>query len=85
MVWAGLVVIGGLYTLRTIPTPKLGNAHLVARRLEERTARQSALGAAVCLGLVGLLAGILPGSVDPGADDPADRTADADRSGRRSR
>ncbi len=71
MVWAGLLVLGGLYTLRTIPTPKLGNAHLVSRRLEERTARQSALGAAVCLGLVGLLAGILPGSVDPRAGDPA--------------
>lgn len=71
MVWAGLLVLGGLYTLRTIPTPRLGNAHLVARRLEERTARQSALGAAVCLGLVGLLAGVFPGSVDPGTDDPA--------------
>lgn len=71
MVWAGMLVVGGLYTLRTIPTPMLGNAHLVSRRLEERTARQSALGAAVCLGSIGLLAGILPGSVDPGADDPS--------------
>lgn len=70
MSWAGLLVLGGLYTLRTIPTPKLGNAHLIARRLEERTARQSAIGAAVCLGLVGLLAGVLPGSVDPGPGDP---------------
>lgn len=70
MVWAGLLVLGGLYTLRTTPSPQLGNAHLVSRRLEERTARQSALGAAVCLGLVGLFAGVLPGSVDPGADDP---------------
>lgn len=71
MVWAGVLVLGGLYTLRTIPTPKLGNSHLVARRLEERTARLSALGAAVCLGLIGLLAGVLPGSVDPGTNDPA--------------
>ena len=70
MGWATLIVLGGLYALRTIPTPQLGNSHLVARRLEERTARQSALGAAVCLGLVGLLAGVLPGSVDAGADDP---------------
>ena len=45
MTWAALLVLGGLYTLRTIPTPQLGNAHVVARRLEERTARQSALGA----------------------------------------
>lgn len=71
LMWAGLLVLGGLYTLRTIPPPKLGNAHVVARRLEERTARHSAIGVAVCLGAVGLLAGVLPGSVDPGADDPA--------------
>jgi hypothetical protein len=71
MVWAGLLVLGGLYTLRTIPAPRLGNAHLVSRRLEERGARQSALGVAVCLGLVGLIAGILPGSVDPGTGDPS--------------
>ena len=70
MTWAGLLVLGGLYTLRTIPTPALGNAHLIARRLEERTARQSALGAAVCLGLIGLLAGVLPGGIDSGPDDP---------------
>jgi hypothetical protein len=70
MGWSSLVVIGGLYALRTIPTPRLKNGHLVARRLEERTARHSALGAAVVLGLVGLFAGVLPGSVDPGPDDP---------------
>lgn len=70
IVWSSLIVVGGLYTLRTIPPPKLHNAHLVSRRLEERTARQSALGAAVCLGVVGLLAGVLPGSVDAGTDDP---------------
>jgi len=70
MTWAGLLVIGGLYSLRTIPTPKLDNSHTVARRLEERTARQSALGAAVCVGLIGLLAGILPGGVDAGPEDP---------------
>jgi len=70
MTWAGLVVLGGLYALRTIPTPELGNSHTVARRLEERTARQSALGAAVCVGLIGLVAGILPGGVDAGSDDP---------------
>lgn len=71
MTWATMIVLGGLYALRTIPTPQLGNAHTVARRLEERTARQSALGAAVCVGLIGLLAGVLPGGVDAGADDPA--------------
>lgn len=70
MTWASLLVVGGLYALRTIPTPQLGNAQTVARRLEERTARQSALGAAVCVGLIGLLAGILPGGVDAGSEDP---------------
>ncbi len=70
MTWAIVLVLGGLYSLRTIPTPKLGNSHTVARRLEERTARQSALGAAVCVGLIGLLAGVLPGGVDAGSEDP---------------
>ena len=70
MTWASLLVVGGLYALRTIPTPQLGNSQTVARRLEERTARQSALGAAVCVGLIGLLAGILPGGVDAGSEDP---------------
>jgi hypothetical protein len=70
MVWASVLVVGGLYTLRTIPAPRLGNEHLVARRLEERGARRSALGAAVCLGVVGLFAGVLPGGVDTGPDDP---------------
>lgn len=64
------LVLGALYTLATIDAPTLDNAHLAPRRLEERTARQSVLGAAVCIGLVGLLAGILPGSVDPADDDP---------------
>ena len=71
MTWASLLVLGGLFTLRTIDAPDVGNAHLVSRRLEERTARRSALGAAVCVGLVGLLAGILPASVDATSDEPA--------------
>jgi hypothetical protein len=71
MGWAAVVIVGGLYALRTIPTPQLGNAHLVSRRLEERTARQSALGATVCVGLVGLLAGVLPGNVDAGSNEPS--------------
>lgn len=70
LVIAILLVVGALYTLRTITAPEIADAHLVARRLEERTARQSALGAAVCVGLVGLVAGILPGRVDPADDDP---------------
>ena len=69
MVYAMTLVAGSLYTLVTTTAPQLDNAHLVSRRLEERTARQSALGGALCIGLIGLLAGILPGCVDPGDDD----------------
>jgi len=72
MVYAVTLVLGSLYTLITTAAPQLDNAHLVSRRLEERTARQSALGGALCVGLIGLLAGILPGCVDPG-DDHAGR------------
>lgn len=70
LVWASLVVIGGLFTLRTIESPNLANAHLVSRRLEERGARRSALGAAVGVGVIGLVAGILPAGVDAGDVDP---------------
>ena len=64
------VVAGALFTLRTMAAPSFPDAHLVSRRLEERTARQSALGGAVCFGLIGLLAGVLPGSVDAAHDQP---------------
>jgi hypothetical protein len=69
MVYAMTLVAGSLYTLLTTAAPQLDNAHLVSRRLEERTARQSALGGALCVGLIGLLAGVLPGCVDPGDHD----------------
>jgi len=65
------IVIGSLFTLRTTAAPQLANSHLVSRHIEERTARQSALGGAVLIGTIGLLAGILPGSVDAAHDDPA--------------
>lgn len=70
MTWAAAIVAGGLFTLRTIPEPQLDNAHVVARRLEERTARRSAVGAALGAGLVGLVAGVLPGGVDAADDQP---------------
>jgi hypothetical protein len=70
MVYAMTLVAGSLFTLVTTAAPQLDNAHLVSRRLEERTARQSALGGALCVGLIGLLAGILPGCIDPGDDHP---------------
>ncbi len=70
MLFALGLVVGALYTMATTDAPDLDNAHLAPRRMEERTARQSVLGATVCVGLVGLIAGILPGSVDPADHDP---------------
>jgi len=62
MLFAITIIAGGLVTLRTTTAPQLANSHLVARRTEERTARQSAIGAAAVVGVIGLLAGILPGN-----------------------
>lgn len=62
------LVAGALFTMRTVRAPVLDTERW-SRRLEERTARQSALGATVVLGLVGLIAGILPGGVDPADHD----------------
>ena len=69
MLLALLVVAGALFTMRTIQPPVVDSARW-SRRLEERTARQSALGATVVVGLIGLLAGVLPDSVDPPGDAP---------------
>jgi hypothetical protein len=71
MLFALAIACGAWLTLLTTPAPELHNAHLVSRRLEERSARQLAIGAAFCVGLVGLLAGVLPGCVDPADDDAA--------------
>lgn len=61
---AAVLAAGACYTLVTSPTPEIPDAHLVTRRLEERTARQSALAVTLVVGAIGLMAGILPG-VDP--------------------
>lgn len=55
-----VLILGALYTLATSPRPTQIDAHLVARHLEERTARQTVLAVAVVLGTVGLIAGLLP-------------------------
>lgn len=65
MLLALVVVLGALYTMATMSAPALDDSHR-SRRLEERGARQSALGATVAFGLLGLFAGVLPGGVDPG-------------------
>lgn len=54
------LILGALYTLATSPRPEQVDAHLVARHLEERTARQAVLAVAVVLGMIGLVAGLLP-------------------------
>ncbi len=73
------LVVGALVTIGTMAEPQLRDAHLVARRHEERTARQSVLAGAVCVGVIGFLAGVLPGHVDaaerdvPGVEQILDR------------
>lgn len=62
------LVVGALFTMRTVQAPVLDSDRW-SRRLEERTARQSALGATVALGLIGLIAGVLPGGVDAADHD----------------
>ncbi|HWM21193.1 MAG TPA: hypothetical protein VNO51_15985 [Ilumatobacteraceae bacterium] len=66
-----LLVVSGLATLRKLTPPEPGRH--TTRRLEERSARQSALGATAIAGILGLLAGILPGSVDAADRQPTDR------------
>jgi hypothetical protein len=61
LVIALALALGALYTVATSPRPQQVNAHLLSRRMDERTARQSVLAAAVCIGAIGLVAGLLPG------------------------
>jgi hypothetical protein len=65
LVIALTLALGALYTVATSPRPRQVNAHLLSRRMDERTARQSVLAAAACIGAIGLVAGLLPG--DDGA------------------
>jgi len=69
---AVLLVLGALYTLATSPRPTQADAHLLARHLDEGTARQSLLAAAVCVGTIGLIAGVLP--TEHTAVEPPHRT-----------
>lgn len=71
MTFGFAIVIGALFTMGTVRAPVL-DADRWSRRLEERTARQSALAATVVIGLVGLVAGVLPGDVDTTDDDTTD-------------
>lgn len=71
MAAALLMVVGGLFTLRRLQPPEPSHFR-ATRRVEERSARETALGATVIAGLLGFLAGILPGSVDAADDQPID-------------
>lgn len=65
-------VLGALYTMTTTRRPAPTSPHLVSRRLEESTARQSLVVAAIVVGLVGLVAGAVPnGNDSPPASEPA--------------
>ena len=67
-----LLIVGSLVTLRRLQPPEQEHGH-TSRRREERSARQTALGATAIAGLVGLVAGILPGAVDAADREPFDR------------
>lgn len=54
---ATLLVLGALYTLQTSTRPDTGQLPVIVRHLDERTARQSLLAVAVCVGAIGLIAG----------------------------
>jgi hypothetical protein len=62
LVVAVVLVAGALHTVFTTPRPQQPDAHLVSRRLEEANTRHTLLAAAVCIGVVGLLAGVIPTS-----------------------
>jgi hypothetical protein len=66
------LVAGGLATLWNLQPPEPGHFR-ASRRVEERSAREAALGATVIAGLLGLLAGILPGSVGAADVGPTER------------
>jgi hypothetical protein len=65
------LTLGGLYTLATTDPPDSGETDAIARRHDERTARQPALACVVLVGVIGLVAGLLTGGVDTADDDPA--------------
>lgn len=60
MLVAVSLLLGALFTIRTTPRPQQTDPFALSRRLEETTARQSTLAAAVCVGMIGLIAGVLP-------------------------
>lgn len=68
-----VVMVTALAVLRRLPAIEPSPAELVPRRLEERSARQTALVTTVAVAVVGLVAGVLPGAVDAGDRAPGER------------
>ncbi len=78
MLLAVAVSAGAFYTLASTPVPDLPDAHLAIRRLEERTARQAALGTAVVVGAIGLVAGAASDGSEPVREDVVVELHDAE-------
>ena len=73
MIVALVLALGALVAARRLPTAVPGAPAPGTRRFEERSARQTALGASAAVAIFGLVAGILPGSLDAADGRPADR------------
>jgi hypothetical protein len=74
MSMAIVTVLAGLAVLVRLPDPDPVDEIVLPRRLEERSARQTALAATVAVAIVGFVAGILPGAVDAGDGPAGERT-----------
>jgi hypothetical protein len=72
MIVALVLALGALVAARRLPTAVPGAPAPGTRRFEERSARQTALGASAAVAVFGLVAGILPGSLDAADGHPAD-------------
>jgi hypothetical protein len=74
MSMAIVMVLAGIGVLGRLPEPDPGDDVMLPRRLEERSARQTALAATAAVAIVGLVAGVLPGAVDAGDRRTGERT-----------
>jgi hypothetical protein len=72
MVLAAIAALGRLPDPEPVDDPV--DEVVLPRRLEERSARQTALAATAAVAIVGLVAGVLPGAVDAGDRRSGERT-----------
>ncbi len=73
MAAALMCVFAAMITLGRLPAPSALDRNVVARRIEEGTARQSALVATALLGAVGFVAGVMPGAASASDQPPNGR------------